>query len=210
MQDYDHPSFKLISIGASGTGKTSLIWDSFFKRQARFKFIYDHKAMEFSRRYKIKPCFTVEDMMRVIEQGHGMICFSPAKMFPGEPERGFEVFCNFVFNISEHISGLKLFLCDELQRLVGTNAKPKPLLTICDIGRTYQIDCYFIASAANTIHNLVKGQITQVYCFKHKGDCEWEVSQGFSEDAIKQLKKGEWCWMDIDTGETKTGGKAFG
>jgi GTPase SAR1 family protein len=206
MQKYDAKSVKLLFIGKSGSGKTTLAWKLFLQRKARLKFIYDHKAMEFSLRYGIPPCFTKEEMVEAIKSGRQIICFCPMKTFPGEPERGFEVFCKFVFNISEVVPGVILLMADELQRLVGIYARPKPLLNICDIGRTYEIECYFIASASNTIHNLVRGQITEVYCFTHSGDCKWEVENGFDETAIRTIKKGVYVRRNIDTGETDTGG----
>lgn len=207
MQNYDAPSVKKLYIGKSGTGKTTLAWQHFTETKARFKFIYDHKAMEFSRRYKIQPCFTLDDMNKILKQGQGTICFVPSKMFPGDSERGFEVFCNFVFNVSEHITGVKLLLVDELQKLVGSFSRPKPLLTICDIGRTYEIYCYFIASASNTIHNLVRGQITECYAFKHSGDTEWEEKEGFIGNELRELRKGEYQWRDLDKGsDTVKGG----
>src|SRR4051812_816646 len=66
MQDYDWKSHKEIHIGASGSGKTFLAWERFSQEKARFKFIFDHKAMEFSRRYGVKPCFTKDEMLAII------------------------------------------------------------------------------------------------------------------------------------------------
>jgi len=210
-QVYDWPSTKVLSIGKSGSGKTTLAWKLFLERKARFKFIYDHKAMEFSRRYGLRTCFTQDDMFKVLKQGQGTICYSPMKQFPGRAEEGFEVFCKFVFNVSEKIKGVKLLLADELQRLQGTNSRPEALMEICDIGRTFQIDCYFIASASNTIHNLVKGQITEAYCFLHGpgANCDWEKDFGFEENALFRLRKGLWHWRHED-GRCKIGGNAFG
>jgi hypothetical protein len=200
-----------MSIGKSGSGKTTLIWKLFTERKARFKFIYDHKAMEFSRRYKIKPCFTLQDMMEIIKQGQGTICFVPMKMFPGQSELGFEVFCNFVFSVSEHIAGVKLLLVDELQNVVGSYARPKPLLIVCDTGRTFQIDCYFIAAASNAIHNLVRKQVTELYCFNNAGDIVWETGTcGFDEQQIRTLRKGEWLHRNLDIGsDILPGGNSF-
>lgn len=209
VQVYDWKSCKKIYLGKSGCGKTTLFWKHFMREKARLKFLFDHKAMEFSLRFKQTPIFDADGLLEATERG-GVVCFSPSKMFPGEPEKGFEFFCEFVFAVSEKIKGRKLFVADELQKLVGTRSQPKPLLQICDIGRTYQIDCFFMASASNALHNLVLNQITECFAFQHggKNSCEWENIFGFDSDEICNLQRGEYIWRS-DTGETHKGGKAF-
>lgn len=218
IQVYNWPSTKKLYVGKSGCGKTTLFWEHFLGERARVKFIFDHKAMEFSLRFGNRPIFDADDLMDATERG-GTVCFSPAKMFPGEPVRGFEFFCEFVFAACEKIRGRKLLVVDELQKLVTTKSQPKPLLQICDIGRTFQIDCFFMASASNAIHNLVLGQVTECFAFMHggKNSCEWETDFGFNAGEIScwdekenpnGLKKGEYIWRN-DAGETRRGGQAF-
>jgi len=214
-QVYDWKAWRKLYVGKSGSGKTTLFWEHFNKEKARIKFLYDHKAMEFCLRYKCKPVFEPQGLMdrvsQVIERERGgIVAFVPSKMFPGEPEAGFEFFCEFVFAISETFKGRKLIGIDEVHRLVGTASKPKPLLTICDIGRTYQMDCFFMASACNTIHNLVLHQMTEIYAFMQgtKNACDFLEEKGFNREALLSLKRGEYHWCD-DTGQTATGGKAF-
>jgi hypothetical protein len=211
FQDYDWPECKKLYIGASGCGKTTLCWEHAFKKEkARVKFIFDHKAMEFSRRYlHTLPVFWPDEMDKLVAQG-GTVCFSPSKMFPGRPDEGFDYFCEYVFEASQLFRGRKLLICDELQKLVGTSSKPDQLVNICDIGRTFQIDCFFIASASNAIHNLVLGQMTEAYCFRHGHDraCQWEVDNNFDKEELLALKKGMWLWRNLyKGGDTKRGGK---
>lgn len=210
VQDYSWRSTKKLYVGCSGSGKTTLFFQHASREKARVKFWYDHKAMEFSQRFGLKPLFEADELMEQTIKG-GNVCFVPSRMFPGKPDEGFAFFCDFVFSVSEQFKGRKLLCADELQRLVGTNSKPDTLLTLCDVGRTYQIDCFFIASSANTIHNLVRHQITEVFAFRQgtKNAVEWLEEKGFDPEKLQTLKNGEWLQRNLDTGEAGSGGKAF-
>lgn len=216
-QDYSHPAFKRLYVGASGSGKTSLFWQHFTRERARVKFLYDHKAMEFCNRYDLQPCFDAASLMNRLGAAlatrngiGGIVPFVPSRMFPGDTERGFEFWCEWVFAVCETFKGRKLVGADELHLLVDTAAKPGPLLTICDVGRTYQMDCFFIASAYNAIHNRVKNQITEVFAFTAgiENAVDGLDKRGFNLDELMALKRGEWRWRD-DKGGFKSGGKAF-
>ena len=185
-QDYDWEKCQKLYAGISGTGKTSLMWRHFTQEKARVKFLFDHKEMEFSRRYIMPkggplPAFTADELMErtekaVLENRGGIVAYSPMKEFPGRRDEAFEMFCEWLFAICATFKGRKLFGCDELQAMVDERSKPEPLLVIGDEGRTYQIDCFFITSASNAIHNRVRGQFTEAFCFFHcdKNSCVCE------------------------------------
>lgn len=216
VQVYHWPSCKKLYVGKSGCGKTSLFWKHLQAEKARVRFIYDHKAMEFSLRYlKRKPCFDWDEFIdataRAVEgKGNSTVAFCPSELYSGEPDKGFEDFCTLIFELCGKFRGRKIIVADELQKLVGTRSQPKPLLTVCDVGRTHQMDCFFMASASNALHNLVLGQITECYAFLHgnKNSCEWETIFGYEPEELLLLKKGEYIWRS-DTGEARKGGEAF-
>ena len=210
FQRYDWPSYKVIYAGKSGCGKTTKCWNDFSEiENARVKVIYDHKAMEFCRRYKLQPIFSEAAFYEAVVKG-GIVPFVPSQMFPGDAETGFQWLCEVMFKLCEEFPGRKLFLADELQKLVSTKAEPRALLGLCDIGQTYQIDCFFLTSASNGIHNRVLGQITECFAFQHGNDnaCNWENDFGFNNEELFGLKKGEWLWRN-DSGKTDKGGKSF-
>lgn len=211
VQKQDHPSVKVLITGASGTGKSTL-FEKLIRRERRAKwiFLYDHKGGDLARRFGVRPCFTPDDLEAAVIRG-GLVIFNPAELFPGEPERGFEFFCGWVWAVCQVIRGQKILGADELDALVDTYSKPGPLCVILDQGRTYQIDCFFICQATNAIHNQVRKQITEIFVMlqDEKNGLEWLTERGFSADEIKGLKHGEWLYKNKNTGQAARGGKAF-
>lgn len=211
IQKQDHPSIKVLIAGISGSGKSTLferlIWR---ERRVKWIFLYDHKGGDLARRFGVKPCFTPEDLLDAVLRG-GFVIFNPARHYPGKPELGFEFFSRFVWAVCQELKGKKIFGADELDALVDSRCKPDDLCIILDQGRTYQIDCYFIAHAANSIHNGVRKQITEIFAMKQgdKNGTEWLEEKGFNRADLFALKNGEWIYQNTNTSTTARGGKAF-
>lgn len=193
--------------GNSGSGKTTLLESMVRKERARWKFVYDHKHGEFCKRFGAEPCFDGEDLTERLEKG-GYVVFDPIHLFKGRPEEGFAFFCKWVFAICEQSKGRKLFICDELQKLLDTRNDPDELLVILDTGRVYQIDCFMVTNASNGIHNRVRQQITEVYAFKQgdKNACEWLEQKGFDRETLLTMPNFKFICKNLDTGEVKEGG----
>jgi GTPase SAR1 family protein len=206
-ENFDWPSCKVLYTGNSGSGKTTLLEKTVKKEKARWKFVYDHKHGEFCKRFGTTPCFDGADLDEALERG-GFVVFDPIHSFKGKPEEGFSFWCKWVQAICENSKGRKLFICDELQKLMDTRNEPDDLITILDTGRVYQIDCYMITNASNGIHNRVRQQITEVYAFKQgdKNACEWLEQKGFDREKLLTMPKFKYVWKNLDTGETREGG----
>lgn len=204
---WDWPSTKILYAGSSGVGKTTLLEKRVRKEKARWKFVYDHKHGEFCKRFGAKPCFDFEDLSAATAKG-GWVVFDPIRLYKGKPEEGFAFFCDYVFAISEQFKGRKLFICDELQKLLDTRREPDELLVVLDTGRVYQIDCFMITNACNGIHNRVRQQISEVYAFKQgdKNAASWLEEKGFNAEELYALPKFEYQWRNLDTGETSSSG----
>jgi hypothetical protein len=205
-ENYDWPAKKVLYAGRSGTGKTTLLEKQVRKEKARWKFVYDHKHGEFSKRFGVKPCFTPEELCEQASKG-GWVVFDPIQLYKGRVEEGFSFFCDFVFCLCEQFKGRKLFICDELQKLLDTHNEPDELVIILDTGPVYQIDCYMVTNAINGIHNRVLNQITEVYAFAQgsKNSAEWLAEKGFDRETVLNLPKFKYQWRNLDTGEASEG-----
>jgi hypothetical protein len=218
VQKFDHPANRQLITGVSGTGKTTLFLSTITKEKARLKFVFDHQG-EFARKLKIKPIFALEEMFEAVDKGEQWILFDPVDMANDLNAEGkrrgivetFALFAGCVFLICEVVKGRKLFICDELQKLTNTRNEPDELLAILDTGRRWQIDFYGISQAPNRIHNAIRNQITHITTFRQSDSnaVQYLADNGFSADEIRNLRKGEYLWRNLDSGEAGAGGKAF-
>lgn len=209
VQRQDAPSVKVAIPGVSGTGKTTLC-EKLIRRERAKKLIFDHKGGDFSRRFGVKPCWNLDDLVASVESG-GMTIYNPGREYPGHPEKGFAFFCDFVFQVCTVVKGRKLFVADELDMLVDSRSEPEELCIILDQGRTFEIGCIFICQAMNGIHNQVRKQFTEVFAFRQgdKNGVDWLEEKGFDREKLTALKNGQWLYKNLNTGETASGGKAF-
>lgn len=213
MQKQDHPSIKVVSVGVSGTGKSTL-FEKLIRRErgVRWYFLYDHKDSDLSRRFGVRPCFDEDDLIAAIVRG-GFVIFNPAKMFPGRKEKGFAWFCWWLWKIKTELRGRKILGADELEALCDENSKPRDLVRILDEGRTYQFDCFFIAQSMNGMHNQVRKQITEIFAFRQgdKNGIDFLEKKFPREPKIdwENLPNGIWRYKNTITGKVASGGKAF-
>lgn len=210
LQKDDHPSLKVLYTGMSGTGKTTLAQKRIAKEKARWKFIFDHKNGEFARRYGYQSVYTGDEILQATAKG-GVVCFDPIREWHGRFPAAFKFWCEYVFTACRELQGRKLFIVDELQRVQTTNKEPEELLSICDVGRTFQIDCFFISSAPNAIHNRVRGQLTETFAFRlvEKNSLKFLEENNFDPEKIRTLPNGCYHFRNFDTSEAKEGGEAF-
>lgn len=207
VQKQDAPSVKVAIPGVSGVGKSTLFEKLIRKEKARHIFVFDHKDGDLSRRFGAKPCYTPEELMDAVERG-GFIIFNPGHMFPGEPEKGFAFFCEWVWAVGKLIKGKKIFCGDELDDLLDDR---KPFCVILDQGRTFEFVCIFICQSMNALHNQVRKQFTEIFAFR-QGDARgtvWLVEKGFDEETLLKLENGLWIYKNMNTGSMQNGGSAF-
>ena len=113
-QKSDHPSVKVVCVGTSGTGKTTLFMRLIARVRADWVFIYDHKDGDMSRRWGVPSCSSADDLFEAVGAGKRTVVFNPHEMFPGDSEAGFGFFCRFVWEVGRELRGVKLLIADEL------------------------------------------------------------------------------------------------
>lgn len=201
VQVFDHKSKKVLITGTSGTGKTTLLEKLLRKEKSRWKFVFDHQG-EFSARFKAPACTDPEQLCEAVARG-GWVVFDPVAMYPGRTREAFAFFCDFTFAMAETQKGRKIFVCDELQKLVDNAKTPDELMCILDTGRRYQLDFYGISQAPNLIHNAIRNQITEVFTFRQSDEnaIKFLAENGFNENEVRNLKGHAFMWRNLATGE---------
>lgn len=210
VQNYDHKASHTIFTGQSGTGKTTLFFEEIKSAKARWKFVFDAKGGEIGKRFNLPSCYTIDDLVAATEKG-GWVVFNPSKEFLGRRKEAFAFFCDFVWNISTVLKGKKILCGDELQSVTDKRKPTHELQVILDEGRSYQLDTFFISSAPNRIFCDHRSQFNRVIAFRQIDGNATEFLQeaGIDEEAVRNLKNGEYLWRHTDTGEAGSGGKAF-
>lgn len=186
-----HRTLKIGITGASGTGK-SLFFTQFILRAPHVhKFIFDHEG-EFGERLGI-PGLTDEDQMaNALAGGREYIIFDPSEMFEGNLPGAFDFFSEFVFEVSkleEFKERPKIFCCDELQKIIGTDVVTPGLACIVETGRRYTLDWVNISQGIHTIHNRVRQQFTEVVAFRtlEKRALAYLEEVGFDSEQVTAL-----------------------
>ena len=200
----DHEPTKVLVTGASGRGKSSYWTRLLIGYPAQHKFVFDHEG-ELAVRLRVRAA---EDLAGLAQAANTPWCiFDPARMFPGRLPDAFAFFCDFTFQAAVKMRGSKLFACDELQKLLGTDRITDELALVLETGRRYGIDAVMVAQAPNLIHNRIRNQLTEVVTFQQlDGNAlKYLREVGFNDEEVRQLRIGQFVARNL-----KTGGEARG
>jgi len=205
----NHPPNKVLVTGQGGTGKTSFWTRYVCNSKHDYHFIFDSEG-EFVERseFAFKPATTPEELERQVETG--WIVYDPVPMYNEDFETAFAFFCDWFYQLSNHLPGTKLFACDELQELVGVNSCPIHFRRLLRLGRRRGIDAIMIAQEPNGIHNVVRNQLTEVVAFQQltENAIEFLAALGFDPEELRSLDTGD--FVDFMTRRKKwTRGNVF-
>lgn len=203
----EHRASKVFITGVSGCGK-STFWTNYVKgADARIRFVFDHEG-ELQARLKFRAALRMEELGAAVQTG--WCVFDPSLMFPGRTQEAFAFFCDFAFQLSSRLPGKKLFACDELQKLVGTNRITPEFASVLETGRRWGLDAVMIAQQPNLVHNRVRNQMTEVVAFQQRDESAYGIlvkDWGFQEAELKGLRPGQFICRSSAGGESR--GRVF-
>lgn len=219
-RDHDFDSRKIALCGRSGRGKSTLHRQIVREHSAKFIFIFDHKG-EFARKLPAKKtCYTEADCFASLAQTQCVI-FNPSKMFPGRKlddsgkkipwglKEGFAHFCEWVYEVCQHIEGRKLFVADELRRLgiLAASYATHPLNAILETGREWEIDVALAAQRPTHMPPDLRGQISNWILFQMAVGWTKPLVEDYEEDfsRVSRLPKGRFISYDAESGEFDDG-----
>jgi hypothetical protein len=209
-QNQAAPSVKVVITGISGSGKSTLFEKLVRRESAEWVFLFCHKDGDMARRFKVKAAFDENQLIEATARG-GVVVYDYRKMFPGDAAAGFAWFCSWLWAVKSELPGRKILGADELDALVDSKSEPESLCLILDQGRTFEIECFFIAHAMNGVHNQVRKQFTEIFVMLQgdKNGLVWLQERGFSAEEIAGLRHGQWLYCNRNTGQRARGGSAF-
>lgn len=215
---FDHHAHKAGIFGLSGHGKSVYQIRAAIGSPARFKFVFDHKG-EFKVRAGALQCSTPDEIEAALPSG--WIVFNPHVMFPGKMIDAFTFWCDFTWRLSFDLGFNKLFVADELSLLTDSQA-PDELCRIMEDGRSVSLDVLITSHGANTLHNRIRSQFTEIVTFRQRSQPALDVMErefGFNQEHIGGrllddgereggLQPGEFIALNLETGRFQ-GGRVF-
>jgi KaiC/GvpD/RAD55 family RecA-like ATPase len=189
--NFHHPASFVVVGGKKGTGKTTKFHKLYLAHKARWKFNFDPRR-EMSIKLKIPASTTLQDIESRAKR-ELPICFDPhAEMFPTHQKKeAFNFFVKWVYEFSKRVDGVKLFTCDEFQKVVrAKTAIADCVIELADDGRKEEIDILAVVNKGmHKIHEEMRDQITDLYIFQTTGrnSLQW-LEEDFDDEEIQKIR----------------------
>lgn len=205
----------ILIAGRSGMGKTSFAFRYLANEAAACRFVFD------DRQYFSRPlaCFGGQSYLEILQLRHARTVteleaclasqwciYNPHTMFPGQPEKAFDFFCTWVFDVAQRGAGKKIVLVDEPWQWCNPSQIPKPLSNLIYTGRTAGVESVFCALRPQNMHGAIKDGVTQLVCFFSTDKALERLSEmGADADKVSALKRGQFIAYDVESGGSISG-----
>jgi hypothetical protein len=190
-----HKPTKVLVTGVSGSGKSTYFIQYVQNARSLFRtiFVFDHEG-EFAYRLNAQSAFTPDQMIRQFDTG--LVIYDPSEMFEGDIPAAFAFFAEWSFAVTKASVlatgeyAKRLFACDELQTMVGTDSIPREFALVLETGRRWGLDAIVIAQQLNLCHNRIRNQITEMVAFQTTEPLVLGALQerGFNPEAVASLQ----------------------
>lgn len=179
---------RIVLAGESGSGKTTFALRYLVaETDLTCRYIFDPEG-EFAERLKLTPAENEEELALAVEDG--FVIFNPDVMFPGEVEKAFAWFCQWVFASASDLPGEKLLLIDEVWMYCTPNAIPKPLALCIQTGRKRGLSAMFVTQRPNRLNEAITNGTTELVCFRLQGGNALETVEelGASREIVEEVR----------------------
>ncbi len=156
----------VVVAGCSGSGKSTFVICYLLNGKFTCRFIFDASG-EYAERFKIRPCRTVAELNAAVTTG--WVIFDPHFLFPGQPEKAFQNFCEWAWTISRGLSGQKILFADEVWKYCSPNAIPRTLALIVQDGRKHGIGLVCSTQRPNRMNEAIIGEATEFVGYRLTG-----------------------------------------
>ncbi len=167
MLQFHNKNLCVIVVGCSGSGKSSYTIRYLANGKFNCRFIFDPSG-EYAEKFKRRACTTANELRASIATG--WVIFDPHTLFPGTPEKAFEMFCEWAWTMSAGFSGQKILFADEVWKFCSPNLVPKPLAQIVQDGRKKGIGLIATTQRPNRLNESLIAEATELVGFRLVGD----------------------------------------
>ena len=170
MSDYTLPPRSTLIVGMTGSGKSTFALLALENEPAAGRFILDDLGQA-SARLRRPLASTAAELEASLATRWTL--FNPHRMFPGELDKAFRFFCDWVYHCSCRSPGRKVLLVDEAWRFQTPQGIPRELAMCSQAGRAEGLELMLATQLPHKLHASVTGQATEVVCFKlpESGHC---------------------------------------
>lgn len=173
--------------GCSGSGKSTFVVCYLGNEPFTCRFIFD-PGREYAPRFNMRPCSTVAELNAAVVTG--WVIFQPHLLFPGEPEKALECFCEWAWTVSLNLPGQKILFCDEIWKYCNPSKIPRPLALIVQDGRKNGIGLVCSTQRPNRMNEAIIGEATEFIGFRLVGENKLDyLRKNLDEFPVDELPK---------------------
>lgn len=205
INDLDYKPRRVLVLGVSGTGKSTLTARLIHTHPAPLVLVYDWQGGEFGRRLGGRLCASREELAEAIDGGTRLVCYD-AEVGEQDPQgAGFEWFCEMAFEVSGVTPGRKLVVADDCHDLLDPWNMPPALGKLLGRGRRRLVDTCLIGEAANCLQTKARNQVSELYVFRctDENSLKYPASVGLDIEKVKNLQDTHFIYRDMRTGDQK-------
>jgi len=172
---YCNKNLVVVCCGCSNSGKSTFAIRYLLNEKFTCRFIFDPSG-EYADKFQQRACSTAAELRAAVATG--WVVFDPHTVFPGDPQRAFEMFCEWSWTVSGSLRGQKILFADEVWKFCSPNKIPKPLAQIIQDGRKKGIGLIATTQRPNRLNESIIAEATELVGFQLTG-----------ENAIEYLRK---------------------
>lgn len=169
-------------VGMTGSGKTTFTIRYLLNCVCAARFLFDDGG-RFSRRLKMKPAYTAREVEAALASR--WVVFNPCRMFPDDFAKGFNWFCEWVYNCAQRGPGVKVLCVDELWQWADARMIPRGLRLCTQAGREHGVQLFTCTQEPHRVNSAIVGQCPELVCFRLQEPKAWKCVSDLGADAGK-------------------------